>query len=84
MRLGQIRLLARISVEAKQLEDRRRQSFASVNIHTACFDLSDAVYALSWSFLGGPPPVDPGPVACEVDQTDDDLTCDFFAPCDAK
>jgi len=42
--------------------------------------LTDAVYTLRHLFLGGPEPPAPFP-ECGPDPTDDDLTCDEFAPC---
>ena len=44
-------------------------------------DLSDAICAASWLFLGGsepPRPFGPMPGACDLDPTHDDLICDYL------
>ena len=44
-------------------------------------DISDAVSLLNFLFLGDQVPSAPGPSACGIDPTDDDVTCESFAPC---
>jgi hypothetical protein len=44
-------------------------------------DLSDPVFLLGHLFLGGPRPADPWE-DCGSDPTEDDLTCESFAPCE--
>jgi hypothetical protein len=43
-------------------------------------DLSDAIYTLTWAFLGGPAPPDPHGT-CGPDPTDDGLGCRSLAAC---
>jgi hypothetical protein len=48
---------------------------------TGTRDITDAVYLLSFLFLGGPSP-EPPSGACGPDPTVDVLTCESFSPCD--
>ena len=43
-------------------------------------DVSDAVYSLSYMFIGGPPPAAPFP-SCGFDSTTDDLSCEYYLYC---
>jgi hypothetical protein len=47
---------------------------------TGAIDLTDAVYLLSYLFLGGPAPAEPFP-ACGPDPTIGELTCGAFEGC---
>ena len=40
-------------------------------------EITDGIYTLNYLFLGGTAPVAPGPEACSVDPSEDDLgNCD--------
>jgi len=43
-------------------------------------ELTDAIYALTYLFLGGPSPPEPF-TACGKDVTESELDCDGFAAC---
>ena len=47
-------------------------------------EISDPIANLTHQFLGGPPAAPPGPHACDVDPTVDELGCESFAPCEAE
>ena len=47
-------------------------------------EISDPIANLTHQFVGGPPPAPPGPHACDVDPTEDELSCQSFAPCEAE
>ena len=46
-------------------------------------DVTDPIANLTHQFVGGPPPAAPGKDACGVDPTDDELSCESFAACEA-
>jgi hypothetical protein len=39
---------------------------------------ADASYILNFLYLAGPPIPEPGPFHCGVDDTEDDLDCDYY------
>ena len=46
-------------------------------------DITDPIANLTHQFVGGPSPAVPGKDTCGADPTEDDLTCDSFAACEA-
>jgi hypothetical protein len=44
-------------------------------------DLADPLFSFFYLYLQGPPPPEPGPLACGFDPTPDGLSCDSFALC---
>ena len=63
------------------LPQRRGGLDAADTDDNGALEITDAVYLLSFLFLGGPAPEQPFP-SCGPDPTIDDLTCESFAICD--